>query len=115
MTITRQIVEDLECDGYILKKGALLMSPSYLPNRSSIWDVPGHPATSFWPERFIEMPKLAPSDPNEKSQYEIAMRPENFFPYGGGNAICTGRFFAKYVHLFITRNSMVFSAKANLI
>ncbi|RDL36936.1 uncharacterized protein BP5553_04369 [Venustampulla echinocandica] len=41
------------------------------------------------------MPKLRPSDPEEKSQFESAMRPESLFPYGGGSAICSGRFFAK--------------------
>lgn len=41
------------------------------------------------------MPKMKSSNPEEKSAYEIAMRPENFFPYGGGNVMCSGRFFAK--------------------
>ena len=41
------------------------------------------------------MPKMKSQNPMEKSQYEIAMKPENFFPYGGGGSICTGRFFAK--------------------
>jgi cytochrome P450 len=89
------LIEDLECDGYILKQGNQIMSPSWLPNHSELWDVPGHPATEFWPERFIEMPKMKSSNPDEKSQYETAMRPENFFPYGGGNVMCTGRLFAK--------------------
>jgi cytochrome P450 len=95
VTLTRQLNEDIECDGYLLKKGSYIMSPSQLPNTSPIWDVPGHPAKSFWPERFIEMPKFEAANPGEKSQYELAMRAENFFPYGGGNMMCTGRFFAK--------------------
>jgi cytochrome P450 len=117
-TIVRQLTEDLESDGYILKKDSYLMSPSWIPSHGSLWDVPGHPADSFWPERFIEMPKLKPSDTNEKSQFDMAMKPENFFrwfsqgihiyssvqeapmltsliAFGGGNVICTGRFFAK--------------------
>jgi hypothetical protein len=71
------------------------MSPSWLPSHDSLWDVPGHPANEFWPERFIEMPKMKPADPNAKSQFEHAMKQNHFFPYGGGNMICTGRFFAK--------------------
>jgi hypothetical protein len=72
---------DLECDGYILKKGHFVMLPARVSNISSIWSIPGHPAEEFWPERFIEMPKIKPSNTDEKSQYEITMRPENFFPY----------------------------------
>lgn len=57
------------------------------------------------------MPKMRPSDPEEKAQFDIAMKPDNFFrkcfhlvfkqvltsriAYGGGNIICSGRFFAK--------------------
>lgn len=78
-TIMRQLTEDLECDGYVLKKGSHIMSPSWLPQHGPVWDVPGHPATEFWPERFIEMPQMKPEDPNEKSQYELAMKPDNFF------------------------------------
>ncbi|CZR64820.1 related to cytochrome P450 7B1 [Phialocephala subalpina] len=94
-TITRKLEDDLECDGYILKKGSFLMSPSWLPMHGPLWDVPGHPAKDFWPERFIEMPKLAPKDSDGKSQFEAAMKTDNWFPYGGGAMICTGRFFAK--------------------
>jgi cytochrome P450 len=89
------VTEDLECDGYILKKGSHIMSPSWVPAHDELWDVPGHPAKSFWPERFVEMPKIKPSNPDEKSQFELAMKPDHFFPYGGGGMICTGRFFAK--------------------
>ncbi len=78
-TITRQLTEDLECDGYVLKKGSHIMSPSWLPNHGPLWDVDGHPATEFWPERFIEMPKLKSSDPEERTQFDQAMKPENFF------------------------------------
>lgn len=78
-TITRQLLTDLECDGYVLKKGSHIMSPSWLPQHGPIWDVPGHPATEFWPERFIEMPQMKPTNPDEKSQYELAMKPDNFF------------------------------------
>ncbi|CAG8970672.1 hypothetical protein HYALB_00003427 [Hymenoscyphus albidus] len=92
---TRRLMQDLEVDGYILKKDNHIMASSWIPAHSTIWDVPGHPANSFWPERFIEMPKMKPKDPEEKSADEIAMRPENFFPYGGGNVVCSGRFFAK--------------------
>lgn len=38
---------------------------------------------------------MKPENADEKSAYEVAMRPENWFPYGGGNVMCSGRFFAK--------------------
>ncbi|KAH9224549.1 cytochrome P450 [Leptodontidium sp. 2 PMI_412] len=94
-TITRMLIEDMECDGYVLKKGSHIMSPSWLPSHGPLWDVDGHPANEFWPERFIEMPKIKPSDPEEKTQFELAMKPDQFFPYGGGTMMCSGRFFAK--------------------
>ncbi|PVH88775.1 cytochrome P450 [Cadophora sp. DSE1049] len=94
-TVTRKLIEDLECDGYVLKKGNHIMSPSWLPSHGPLWDVEGHPANQFWPERFIEMPKMRPSDPEGKAQFDLAMKPDHFFPYGGGGMICTGRFFAK--------------------
>jgi cytochrome P450 len=78
-TIVRQLTEDLESDGYILKKNSYIMSPSWIPSHGPLWDVPGHPADSFWPERFIEMPKMRSSDPDEKSQFDMAMKPDNFF------------------------------------
>lgn len=55
------------------------MSPSWLPMHGPLWDVPGHPAKDFWPERFIEMPKLAPKDAEGKSQFETAMKTDNWF------------------------------------
>lgn len=76
-TITRQMEDDLECDGYILKKGRYLMSPSWLPMHGPLWDVPGHPASEFWPERFIEMAKMM--DKDGKSKLEAAMKPDNWF------------------------------------
>lgn len=69
--------EDLECDGYVLKKGRFLMSPSWLPMRGPLWDVPGHPATEFWPERFVEMPKMMEKD--GKSKFDLAIKPDNWF------------------------------------
>lgn len=78
-TITRMLIEDLECDGYVLKKGSHIMSPSWLPTHGPLWEVEGHSANDFWPERFIEMPKMKPSDPDEKSQFELAMKPDQFF------------------------------------
>lgn len=73
-TITRQLEEDVECDGYVLKKGKFMMSPSWLPMHGPLWDVPGHPASEFWPDRFIEMPKMV-----DKSRFDMAMKPENWF------------------------------------
>ncbi|KAG9239205.1 putative cholesterol 7-alpha-monooxygenase [Amylocarpus encephaloides] len=118
-TVTRRVAEDTECDGYILKTGSHIMSPSWLPAHGAMWDVPGHPAKQFWPERFIEMPKHAPRNPDEKTAYETAMRPENFFPYGGGNVICSGRFFAKQeimaaVAIFITKFDIEFQGWVTL-
>ena len=89
------------------------MAASWQPAHSAMWDVSGHPANTFWPERFIEMPNIPASNLEEKSAYEKAMRTEEFFPYGGGHVICSGRFFAKQeilaaVALFVTKYDVEF-------
>jgi hypothetical protein len=89
-TPTRQLLNDLEVDGLILKQGNAVMIPSWLAHTNSEWSTPEHPATSFWAERFL------PSKASDKNS-GINMTPKtgNYFPFGGGSSMCPGRFFAK--------------------
>ncbi|KAK6827835.1 hypothetical protein PG987_011176 [Apiospora arundinis] len=82
--LTRRLHKDIEIDGYTLRAGNFILAPSWLSHQDEdVWSVPGHPACEFWAERFMS------------SQKGAAFKAGNFFPYGGGNIICPGRFFAK--------------------
>jgi cytochrome P450 len=52
-TPTRRLLNDLVVDGYVLKAGNSVMVPSWLAHTDEEWSSEGHPATSFWPERFL--------------------------------------------------------------
>jgi cytochrome P450 len=88
--VVRQLRNDLEVDGYVLKAGNLVIAPSWLAHRdSSTWSSPGHDlngdshlANDFWAERFLHRGKTT-------------MESGNYFPYGGGTAACPGRYYAK--------------------
>jgi len=57
-------------------------------SNEQVWGVEGHPAEEFWAARHIKYV-------NGKPQFETAGRLADWFPYGGGIAICPGRHFAK--------------------
>ncbi|KAK1635793.1 cytochrome P450 [Colletotrichum phormii] len=82
--ISRRLRQDIEIDGYTLKKDNFILAPSWLSHiDEAVWAFPGHPARDFWAERFLqpEMRKVKLGD---------------YCPYGGGGVICPGRFFAKH-------------------
>ncbi|KAI4155070.1 MAG: hypothetical protein LQ340_001249 [Diploschistes diacapsis] len=86
VTVTRRLTADIKIGGYTLRKGNFVMAPSYLAHNDSIaWDDGnGHSAQSFLAKRFVK-----------STRSNDSLAPETFFPYGGGNAICPGRFFSK--------------------
>ncbi len=57
MAIHREMLEDLELDGYTLKKGNIIMSGTWITHQADIWNMEDHGASEFWPERHIEMKK----------------------------------------------------------
>ncbi|EWC46381.1 hypothetical protein DRE_04324 [Drechslerella stenobrocha 248] len=79
---TRVITADTELDGYILKKGRMMVAPSRSLHLSPVFEHPSHPATEFWAERFIaedaDKPKMLNS----------------WKPFAGGTTYCPGRFIA---------------------
>lgn len=80
--LTRRLHKDIEIDGYTLRAGNFILAPSWLSHQDEkLWSAPGHPANTFWAERFLH---------NKE-----AVRLGDFFPYGGGSIMCPGRFFAK--------------------
>ena len=100
ITVTRKLDADLDIDGYRLKRGNYVMTPTWLPHtNANLWSDEEHGVKDFWPERFLQRPGLSQSSVDEKTEgrghLATALKPENFFPYGGGSAICPGRFFSK--------------------
>lgn len=82
--ISRRLREDIEIDGYTLKANNFILAPSWLSHiDENVWAHSGHPASEFWAERFLE---------KETRKVKLG----DYCPYGGGNVICPGRFFAKH-------------------
>ena len=81
--ISRRLRGDIEIDGYTLKTNNFILAPNWLSHMNeNVWGQPGHPASEFWAERFLQ------KEPRR-------IRPGDYSPYGGGSVICPGRFFAK--------------------
>ena len=107
VTVSRPLAADMEIAGYTLTRGNHVMAPSWMAHMDrEIWDMEGHSPEEFWPERFLPAFEGNSSDGSRNEAGEAqnearerlarAMRAENFFPYGGGSAICPGRHFSKY-------------------
>ncbi|KAI0023466.1 cytochrome P450 [Xylariomycetidae sp. FL0641] len=96
-TSVREVMEDTDLDGWLLKKGAMLQMPSRVVHQDgSLW---GSDVAEFNPRRFL---------PEEK-----ANRPRDycFRAFGGGKTLCPGRHFATneilaMVAVFIARLDM---------
>src|SRR6187402_701233 len=86
INITRSIEKDMSLDGYALKKGYLVQTPSYIGHfDESIWSEPEHPASEFWAERHI----LYDDEKDELGniisvpRFSMAGKTGGYFPYGG--------------------------------
>jgi cytochrome P450 len=85
--VVRKLRTSIELDGYTLKEGNLVLAPSYLAhNDPDIWSSSMHSPGEFWPERFLK-------ESSGGSQSGISAG--KYFPYGGGTAMCPGRYYAK--------------------
>ena len=81
--ISRRLREDVEIDGYTLKANNFILAPSWLSHiNEKVWAHQGHSAREFWAERFMQ---------KETQKVKLG----DYCPYGGGNVICPGRFFAE--------------------
>ncbi|KAI9763251.1 MAG: hypothetical protein M1840_000826 [Geoglossum simile] len=82
--VVRSLRNDIEIDGYILRAGNAIITPTYLAHHNpSVWSTPDHPAHAFWADRFMRNS----NDPNESGKKD----PGDYFPFGGGLNICPGR------------------------
>jgi len=92
-TPTRQILKDLEVDGYVLKAGKVVMLPSWPAHTNDEWSTPDHSATTFWAGRFL--PENNSKGDKKAASASSLLKSGRYFPFGGGTSICPGRFFAK--------------------
>ena len=92
VNVTREVLSDLVVDGYQLKKGNVVMAPTWLHHHDpKVWKEfrSDHPPPSvFYAERFLR-------ESGGKVIYSTAGLTGKYFPWGGGNHICPGRVFAK--------------------
>lgn len=91
--VTRQLASDTILDGYLLKKGDLIMAPSSLSQHDSVfWEEEEQgPSVNTWcAERFLRHNAMTGKD-----EFSSSWTSGKFFPFGGGGYICPGRVFAK--------------------
>lgn len=65
--------------------------PSALAHAGGKVDIPA----SSTPSNEKSTPSEKEAEENYSGRLRAALHPANFFPYGGGNAVCPGRFFSK--------------------
>ena len=85
INITREVTQDMLLNGYSLKKGYLVQTPSLVAHfDESIWAAHGHPASEFWAARHIAY--VEKTDETGKTvripEFSMAGRSGGFFPYG---------------------------------
>ncbi|KIW28456.1 hypothetical protein, variant 2 [Cladophialophora immunda] len=97
LLVTRQLTTDTVLDGYLLKKGELIMAPtSFSHHDPRFWDDDHHrhhrpQGSDGWDaERFL---RRDPDTGRETSTTSWAAG--KFFPFGGGAHACPGRVFAR--------------------
>ena len=90
--VTREIIQDIEIDGHVLKRGHIVMAPTYIAHTlDPSWATDKYPLGDFYPERFLIFDEKAPG----VSRFSTGEAGGKMFPYGGGIFLCPGRTFAK--------------------
>ncbi|KAM7214655.1 cytochrome P450 family protein [Rhypophila decipiens] len=102
MNVTREVVgPGVKLGGYEIAPGSLLQAPSEIPHYDeSIWGTEEHPASEFWADRHVKRVESEEVDSKtgkrkQVLQFEMMGRPSDWFPFGGGQGVCPGRYFAK--------------------
>ncbi|KAM7211808.1 cholesterol 7-alpha-monooxygenase 4 [Rhypophila decipiens] len=91
--ISREVVNQVEMEGYTLPAKSIIQAPTGISHlNEQVWGVEGHPANEFWAYRNV---RYVEQGDKKVPVFEMRGRPTDFFPYGGGIAICPGRNFAK--------------------
>ena len=90
--VTRTLDEDLRLNQFHMRKGGIIVAPSYLGHHdAATWTHNGLPSEQLWyGERF-----LREDEKTGKVTFSTAGTNGRFFPFGGGAYVCPGRVFAK--------------------
>jgi len=89
--VTREITQDIEIDGHILKAGHIVMAPTYIAHTMDpSWTTEKYPVKEFYPERFLIF-----DEKGSTPKFSVGGAGGKMFPYGGGIYLCPGRHFAK--------------------
>jgi cytochrome P450 len=89
--VIREITQDIEIDGHILKAGHIVMAPTYIAHTTDpSWITEKYPVKEFYPERFLIF-----DEKSSTPKFSVGRAGGKMFPYGGGIYLCPGRHFAK--------------------
>lgn len=83
--VTREVLTDIEVDGYKIEKGSMLQSSSQIAHfEEAVWATQEHPASEFHAARHIKYVDQEDENGNitKKAQFSMKGRPSSFFPYG---------------------------------
>ncbi|KAF1941002.1 cytochrome P450 [Clathrospora elynae] len=93
--ITRVVKKEHTVGSWLLAKGQDVMVASNVEHMHPQWDSTGadgdHPATDFWPDRFL----TSPNGSSDKATFSLDGRQGQWIPFGLGEHLCPGRHFAK--------------------
>lgn len=87
INVTREVVQPLEVEGYMLAPGSVMQAPTELAHcDESVWGAEGHPAKEFWAARHLRyvaaVDEMGNRTGERKPVFAIRGRPADFFPYG---------------------------------
>ena len=89
--VTRTLTEDLILEQYHMRKGDIIIAPSYIGHHDAYWNESGVPLEDVWyGERFLKQ-----DEKTGEVSFSTAGTNGKFFPFGGGTYVCPGRTFAK--------------------
>jgi len=91
INISREITQDIEIDGHILKTGHIVVASTYIGHTMDpSWITEKYPVKEFYPERFLIF-----DEKGSTPKFSVGGAGGKMFPYGGGIHLCPGRHFAK--------------------
>ncbi|KAK0736166.1 cytochrome P450 [Apiosordaria backusii] len=117
MNVTREVTAPFDLGSYKLDKGSLIQACTEISHLDEdVWGKKEHPASEFWAARhviYVERVDESGMIVKRVPEFSMAWRQNDWFPYGGGIAICPGRHFAKQeimmtVAILVTRFDLDF-------
>jgi cytochrome P450 len=85
VNLTRVVDDDMNLDGYMLKKDYLVQTPSWISHfDEGVWATPDHPASEFWAERHLRHEETTDESGRKVKVLRFSMEGKSghFFPFG---------------------------------